>query len=428
MRDEEHVRKEILKLVREFYEIKYKNKKFIPGKTKIQYAGRVFDEKEMEIMVDSILEFWLSMGRYSEEFEKEFSEFLKIKHILVTNSGSSANLLAVSALCSNQLENRLKPRDEVIVPSCSFPTTINPIIQNNLVPVFVDADIKTLNMNLDEVEKAITDKTRMIMCLHNLGNPLDMKRIMEIAEENNLFVVEDSCDSLGSRFDRRFVGTFGDIGTFSFYPAHHVGMGGEGGAVATNKQQLKEILMSLRDWGRISTDDKARFENRIKNISYDRRYTYVNIGFNLKPTDVQVAMGIVQLRKFPEFMKRRKDNFYKLYEIFSRYDQYFVLPEAAKNSEPCWFVFPLTVKENRKFNREDIVSWLERNLIETRPILAGNITKQPAYLNVKFRTTGKLQNSDYIMRNSFFIGLYPGITDEMIDFIEEKLKEFFRGL
>lgn len=434
--DEENLKLQIFKLIKKFYELKHKEKKFVPGTTKIHYAGRVFDEKEIIAMTDSVLDFWLTLGKYTDKFEENFSKSLRIKHTILTNSGSSANLLAVSALCSQQFRDTLKPGDEVIIQATTFPTTLNPIIQNNLTPVLLDVNLGTYNIDVEKIEKAITDKTKLIMLAHTLGNPNEMDIIIELAEKYGLYVIEDACDALGSQYKNKYVGTFGDMGTFSFYPAHHISMG-EGGAVATDNSLLKTIVTSLRDWGRAcfcrwneknpNGACKKRFGWQLGTLpkGYDHRYTYTNIGYNLKPLDIQAAMGIEQLKKFPRFIESRKKNFKKLYEIFSRYKDYFILPESLPKSDPCWFAFPLTIKKNAKFDRNDLTSWLEKNKIETRVIFSGNIIHQPAYKNVKYKIFGELKNSDLIMNNSFFIGIYPGITDEMIGYIEQKIKEFF---
>ncbi|MBN2518225.1 MAG: lipopolysaccharide biosynthesis protein RfbH [Candidatus Altiarchaeota archaeon] len=435
----EQLKKEILKKVKEYYEQTHKTKRFVPGKDVIHYGGRVFDEKEMQAFVSSALDFWLTSGRETERFEKAFSSFLGAKEALLTNSGSSANLLAVSALCSPQMKDGLKPGDEVITPAVTFPTTLNPIIQNGLVPVFLDAGLETLNMETGLLEEAVSDKTRAMLIPHTLGNPNDMDLITKFAKANDLFLIEDACDALGSRWDGRLLGTFGHLSTFSFYPAHHITLG-EGGAVATSDFNTAVIVRSLRDWGRacvcpvcklnVDPDAKCdlRYDNNVKGLpdDYDRRYIYTNVGYNLKALDPQAAMGVEQLKKLPGFIKARKENFKRLYEAFSDYGDYFILPKALKKADPSWFAFPLTIRAESGLKRSEITSWYLEKKIEYRMLFAGNITRQPAYKDVKHRAVGDLKNSDYITENTFFLGIYPGIGREMLDYMVEKTREFMR--
>lgn len=437
--DKERLKKGIFEKIKEFYNLEHRNRRFVPGSSKIHFAGRVYDEKEMIAMVDSVLDFWLTLGEQNEKFERGFSEFLNSKHIILANSGSSANLLAVSALKSPQLEKRLKSGDEVITPAATFPTTFSPIIQNNLVPVLIDVEPGTYNIDAGKLKDALTENTRLLVIPHTLGNANEMDVIMEFAEEHGLFVVEDSCDALDSKYNGKKLGTFGDMGTFSFYPAHHITMG-EGGAVVTDDAKLDMILRSIRDWGRTCTTtcDKCEFSDKSTGYcrmrfstafegmpkDYDRRYVYTNIGYNLKPTDIQAAMGVEQLKKLEAFSRARNKNFRVLYEEFSRYEDCFILPRSLPKAEPCWFAFPLTVRDNAPFKRRDIVAWLERNKIETRLLFAGNITRQPAYRGTEYKIKGGLRNTDKIMRDSFFIGVYPGIGAEEINYMLEKIREF----
>ena len=425
----------VLRKVEEYYRKTHAAKPgFEPGKTKVPYAGRVYDEKEMAAMADSLLDFWLTLGRYNDAFEGEFAEHTGLKHIAVTNSGSSANLLSVSALMSWQFRKRLKPGDEAITPASTFPTTFNPILQNNLKPVLLDIELGTYNLKTEPLRKALSKRTRLIVVPHVLGNPNDMQYLKEFAGKNDLLLIEDCCDALGSKYRGRNVGTFGNLATYSFYPAHHITLG-EGGAVGTNDKQLSKIVTSLRDWGRdcyCRHDEKNplgacknRFGHMLGGKPYDHRYVYSNIGYNLKPLDLQCAMGVEQLKKLPDFIKARQRNFSILYEGFSRYSKYFVLPEATPKSEPSWFAFPLTVK-TKKFTRNDLTTWLERNMIMTRPLFAGNILKHPAYRGVKHRMVGGLKNTDIVMENTFFIGVYPGLTEEMLSYMLEKTREFMR--
>ena len=427
------MKKEILEKVKKFYKAE-KKEKFIPGKTAINYAGRIYDEKELVNLVDASLDFWLTAGKYAQEFEKEFARFLGIKYCLLTNSGSSANLLAISALTSPKLgEKRLKPGDEVITVACGFPTTLNPIIQNNLKPVFIDIDLGTYNIQSEKIEKAISKKTKAIFIAHTLGNPFDLDKILKTVKKHNLWLIEDNCDALGSKYGSagssqakwKYTGSFGHISTCSFYPAHHITMG-EGGAVLTNDPELKKIIASFRDWGRDcwcepGSDNtcKKRFSWKLGKLpfGYDHKYTYSHIGYNLKITDLQAAVGLAQLKKLPLFIKKRKENFALLYKFFKKYDKYFVLPETTKNSSPSWFGFPLLVKENAPFNRAEIVNYLEEKKIATRMLFGGNLTKQPAYKDVKYRTVDSLKNTDLVMNNLFWIGVYPGITKEKLNYM-----------
>ncbi len=419
------LRKQISGKVREFYNARQKDK-FIPGITRINYAGRVYDEKEIINLVDASLDFWLTAGRYARKFEKELAEFLGMKHCILTNSGSSANLLAVTALTSPLLKKRqLKSGDEVITTACGFPTTLNPIIQNNLVPVFIDVEPGTYNIDASKIEKAITKKTKAIFAAHTLGNPVDLDKILKIVRKHKLFLIEDNCDSLGSKYRGKYTGTFGHISTCSFYPAHHITMG-EGGAVLTNDLLLKRIVVSFRDWGRDCWCEPGhdntcgkRFSQRFGKLpyGYDHKYVYSHIGYSLRITDMQAAVGCAQLKKLNKFITARKRNFAYLYNHLREYEDYFVLPRAAINSEPSWFGFPILVKESAPFTRADIVNYLEKNKIATRMLFGGNLTKQPAYENTKYRTSGGLKNTNLVMSNLFWIGVYPGIIKSHLEFI-----------
>ncbi len=432
----EKVRKEILDKVAEFYRWRKSQESFIPDKSKVHYAGRVYDEKEMMSLVDASLDFWLTAGRFANRFEKEFAEFLGVKYCLLTNSGSSANLLAISALTSSKFgSRRLKPGDEIVTTACGFPTTLSPIIQNNLVPVFIDVDLGTYNIQVDKIEKAITEKTKAIFIAHTLGNPANLGKIMKIIKKYNLWFCEDNCDSLGSRYKGKYTGTFGHISTCSFYPAHHITMG-EGGAVLTNDPLLKKIILSFRDWGRDCWCEPGHDNTCEKRFSwqlgklpfgYDHKYIYSHIGYNLKVTDMQAAVGVEQLKKLPEFIEKRKENFKILYDGLRKYEKYFILPQATRNSEPSWFGFPILVREGTSFTRDETVKYLEENKIATRMLFGGNLTKQPAYENIKYRIFGPLENTDLVMNNLFWIGVYPGISQEEISFILNKIGKFMKG-
>ena len=433
MKTEKKIRKEIFDKVAELYKLRKSQENFVPGKTSINYAGRIYDEKEMINLVDASLDFWLTAGRYTKQFEKEFAEFLGVKYCLLTNSGSSANLLAVSTLTSPKLgEKRLKPGDEVITTACGFPTTLNPIIQNNLIPVFIDVDLGTYNIQVDEIEKAITSKTKAIFIAHTLGNPADLDKIMALVKKYDLWFIEDNCDALGSKYNGKYTGTYGHISTCSFYPAHHITMG-EGGAVLTNDPLLKKIIASFRDWGRDCWCEPGcdntcgkRFGWQLGKLppSYDHKYIYSHIGYNLKITDMQAAVGIEQLKKLPSFMEDRVKNFKFLFENLKKYEKYFIFPIVIKNSEPSWFGFPILIQEKAPFTRTDIVNYLEKNKIATRMLFGGNLLKQPAYQDIKYRIFGSLKNTDVVMNNLFWIGVYPGITEKKIEYIIKLFNKF----
>lgn len=435
--DEEKIREEIFEKIKSLYLLRKKDEKFIPGKTPVNYAGRIYDENEMISLVDSALDFWLTSGRYSEKFEKELADFVGVKYSLLTNSGSSANLLALSALTSPKLEEkRLQPGDEVITTACGFPTTLNPILQNNLTPVFVDVELGTYNINPDNLEQAISEKTKAIFIPHTLGNPADISRIKKIADEFDLWFIEDNCDALGSRYDNRYTGSYGHISTCSFYPAHHITMG-EGGAVLTDDPLLKKIIASFRDWGRDCWCEPGRdnscgnrFNQKFGELpfGYDHKYVYSHIGYNLKVTDMQAAIGTEQLKKLPDFIAKRKENFKHLYLALKKYEQYIVLPETKEKSDPSWFGFPILVKENAPFTRNDIVGYLEKNRIATRMLFGGNLLRQPAYLDINSRTFGSLDNTDAVMNNLFWIGVYPGIDIDKMNYVTGKIFEFFDNI
>ena len=432
---ERKYREEIFRKIIEFYKLTKKKKKFIPGKDKINYAGRVYDEKEMINLVDASLDFWLTAGRFARQFEEELAKFLGIKYCLLTNSGSSANLLAISALTSPLLkEKQLVPGDEVITTACGFPTTVNPIIQNNLVPVFVDVKLGSYNIDPNRIERAISRRTKAIFIAHTLGNPVDLDKIMKIVKKYNLWFIEDNCDALGSKYKDKFTGSFGSIATCSFYPAHHITTG-EGGAVLTNDSLLKRIIISFRDWGRdcwcppgCDNTCGKRFGWQLGKLpyGYDHKYIYSHIGYNLKITDMQAAVGVAQLKKLPRFIKAREKNFQYLYDIFKRYKKYFVLPKWSKKAKPSWFGFPLLVKKSAPFTRDEIVRYLEKNKIATRMLFGGNLLRQPAYQGIKCKVVDDLKNTDLVMNNLFWIGVYPGLTSSMLRYIEKVIYNFFK--
>jgi len=433
---EKILRLEILNQVDNFYHLFHKKINQIDfRKNGISYGGRVYDEREMKNLVDASLDFWLTAGRFNKQFEKEFAEFIGVRYALLTNSGSSANLLAFSALTSPKLgEKRIMSGDEVITVAAGFPTTVTPMVQNGAVPVFLDVDLGTYNILAERIEEAITPKTKAIMIAHTMGNPFNLEKVMEIAKKYNLWVVEDNCDALGSRYNGKLTGTFGHIATSSFYPPHHMTMG-EGGAVYTNDPQLKMIIESFRDWGRdcwcpSGCDDtcKKRFGWQLGTLpqGYDHKYTYSHIGYNLRVTDMQAAVGVEQLKKVPQFTEARKNNFNRLLSGLHDLNEYFILPRATENSDPSWFGFILTLKDGVHFTKNEIVNYLESNKIQTRMLFAGNLTRQPAFQGVNYRIHGDLTNTDKILNDTFLVGVYPGLTNEMIDYVIEKIHTFVR--
>ncbi|EAH5312572.1 TPA: lipopolysaccharide biosynthesis protein RfbH [Campylobacter coli] len=432
------LKQDILNKVKEYYKLYHANKQtqFIEGKTKINYAGRIFDEKEMENLVDSSLDFWLTAGKYTEQFEKNLANFLGVKWAFLVNSGSSANLLAFYALTSPLLKERqIKRGDEVITVAAGFPTTIAPVVQYGAVPVFVDMELRFANVDVTQLEKALSSRTKAIMIAHSLGNPFNIKAIKEFCDKNNLWLIEDNCDALGSKYDNKYTGTWGDIGTSSFYPAHHITMG-EGGAVYTNNLLLKKIILSMRDWGRDcwckgGKDNTCgcRFTQQFGSLpkGYDHKYVYSHFGFNLKATDMQAAIGCAQLKKLPEFIEKRQKNYQELYNGLKNLSE-FHLVETQPNSQPSWFGFMITLKDSVKFTRNEITSFLEECNIQTRTLFAGNIIRHPAFdvleKDKDYRVVGNLEVTEKIMNDSFWIGVYPGMSEEMIEYMICRIQEF----
>lgn len=434
LNDATDARTEIFNKVKEIFR-QSRSGPFIPGETYIQCAGRIYDECEIISLIDASLDFWLTHGRYTEQFEKDLAAFLGVKHCLLTNSGSSANLLAISALTSPKLgEKRLTVGDEVITTACGFPTTLNPILQNNLVPVFIDVEPRTYNIQVDRIKEALSDKTKAIFIPHTLGNPADLGKIIEIVLQFDLWFIEDNCDALGSRYQGKYTGTFGHISTCSFYPAHHITMG-EGGAVLTSDPLLLKIIRSFRDWGRdcwcgpgSDNSCKKRFGWQLGNLPYgfDHKYIYSHIGYNLKATEMQAAIGVEQLKKVPGFIQKRKENFAKLSNGLKKYEDFLVLPQPTKQSDPSWFGFPIMIREDAPFIRRDIVSFFEEQKIATRMLFGGNLLKQPAYSDISYRLAGSLENTDCVMNNLFWIGVYPGIGEEQNIYILKTFREFLQ--
>ena len=429
-------RQDILALVREYYQERFANKKFNPESDLVHYAGRVFDENELVNLVDSSLDFFLTANRYAEEFESSFAEYFGISNAILVNSGSSANLVAMTTLTSPKLgERQLKPGDEVITVAAGFPTTLAPILQNQLVPVFVDVNYGDYTAIPQQLEAAISEKTRAIFMAHTLGVPFDLNVVMKLAEKYNLWVIEDNCDALGSRYNGQLTGTFGHLATVSFYPAHHITMG-EGGCVITNDDDLARIARSIRDWGRDcycsggeNNTCGKRFGQQFGSLphGYDHKYVYSHIGYNLKVTDMQAAIGCAQLAKLPDFIEKRKQNHAALDAILQPYTDKLILHSAPKNSDPSWFCYVITVKENAGFSRNELTRFLEANRIETRNLFSGNLLRHPAFENINCRVVGSLENTDGIMNNTFFIGVYPGLTQNHISYIQSVFDRFFKG-
>jgi CDP-6-deoxy-D-xylo-4-hexulose-3-dehydrase len=399
----------------------------------VPVSGKVFDQEELVKLVDSSLDFWLTTGRYATEFEQRFAEWMGVKHCLLVNSGSSANLVALSTLTSPKLGNKqLKPGDEVITVAAGFPTTVNPIFQNQLVPVFLDIQLPSYDIDINQLEAALSDRTRAIMIAHTLGNPFNLEVVMAFAEKYNLWVIEDNCDAVGSLYQDCKTGSFGHLSTVSFYPAHHLTMG-EGGAVLTSDSRLKKIAESFRDWGRdcwcppgIDNTCHKRYDWQLGDLpfGYDHKYTYSHVGFNLKMTDMQAAVGCAQLDKLPDFVVKRRQNFEYLHRNLQDLQDFLLLPEPAANSEPSWFGFLLSVKKNAPFTRNQLVQHLEGKRIGSRLLFGGNLVRQPAYKDLNFRVIGDLSNTDYVMENAFWIGLYPGLTLEMLDYVLSVIHQF----
>jgi CDP-6-deoxy-D-xylo-4-hexulose-3-dehydrase len=440
MTQQELLKQEILAKTKEYYELVHKptqDKKFVAGKSRVNYAGRVFDEKEMVNLVDSSLDFWLTYGNYSKTFEKKLADYLGVRWAFLVNSGSSANLLAFYTLTSPLLGDRqVKRGDEVITVAAGFPTTVAPIVQYGAVPVFVDMELTHFNIDVNELEKALSPKTKAIMIAHTLGNPFNLRAVKEFCDKHNLWLIEDNCDALGSTYEGKPTGTWGDIGTSSFYPPHHMTMG-EGGATYTDNPLLKKIMLSMRDWGRdcwcesgIDNTCGCRFSQSFGTLpkGYDHKYVYSHFGFNLKVSDMQAAIGVAQLEKFPSFVEKRKENFAKLHDGLKDLDA-LVLNIATPNSDPSWFGFMITLKEGVKFSRNQLVEHLENANIQTRNLFAGNMLRHPMFDSMvrdgDYRVIGDLPNTDKIMNDSFWIGLYPGMGDEAIQYMIKSIKSFF---
>lgn len=436
--DEQKAREEIKKLVGEYYSrFVKKNVSFAEG-DRISYAARVFDEKEIQSLADAMLDFWLTTGRFAEQFEKDFAKFLGVKFAHLVNSGSSANLLAFAVLTAHELgERRIKRGDEVITVACAFPTTVTPILQYGTVPVFVDVTVPQYNVDITRLEAALSSKTKAVMLAHTLGNPFNIKAVKEFCDKHNLWLIEDNCDSLGSRYTidgtTKYTGTWGDIGTGSFYPPHHITMG-EGGCVFTDNPQLHRLILSFRDWGRDCVCPSGhdnfcghRYDGQFGELpkGYDHKYVYSHFGYNLKATDMQAAIGVEQLKKLPEFIERRKNNWNKLRTLLDSASDKLILPEAAPDSDPSWFGFLISVRPESGIKRDNVTKYLEAHNIQTRLLFSGNLTKHPCFDSIRgtepYRIVGDLENTDFVMNNSFWVGVYPGMTDAMLEYMAENI-------
>jgi CDP-6-deoxy-D-xylo-4-hexulose-3-dehydrase len=431
------LRQEILQKVAEYYHMAHGSAPFVPGETFVNYGGRVYDEHELQNAVNAVLDFWLTDGPQVAEFSERLARFVGLDHMLTVNSGSSANLVAMTTLCSQRLAHPLQPGDEVITPAATFPTVVATIVQNDLVPVFVDCKVGTYNLDVDLLPAACSDRTRAIFVPHILGNPVEMDRVLEVAQAHDLYVVEDACDALGSRYNGKYCGTFGHLSTFSFYPAHHITTG-EGGAVGTQDRQLYKIAHAVRDWGRDCWCDHEsdrqgecgqRFEWHIPGLGepYDHRYYFTEIGYNLKMTEVSAAIGVAQIDKLADFIAAREHNFQVLYEGLKSYERYLVLPVWSAKAEPAWFAFTLAVREDAPFTRYELNQYLQERKVETRYLFAGNILRQPAYRHIPHRIATPLTETDHVLKRALFIGTYPGMDADRLGYMLQVFEDFFKS-
>lgn len=432
---EDMSREQILQSVREYHAEAFPAREFVPGETPVPVSGKVFDADEVTALVDSSLDFWLTTGRFAQQLERRLARFLKLRHAILVNSGSSANLVALSSLTSPKHGDRaLRPGDEVLTVAAGFPTTVNPIVQNRLVPVFVDVVLETGNVDVEALAAAVGPRTRAIMLAHTLGNPFDLGAVTALARKHDLWLVEDNCDALGSRYDGQLTGRFGDLATCSFYPAHHITTG-EGGAVFTNRAIHKVPVESFRDWGRDCWCEPGkdntcgkRFGHQLGTLpfGYDHKYTYSHVGYNLKMTDMSAAVGLAQMDKLDGFIAARKENWRRLREGLEPFEDVLMLPEPTPGSDPSWFGFVVHVRPDAPFTRNELVEHLNAHLIGTRLVFAGNLTRQPAYQGVEYRVVGELSNTDQVMNQALWLGVFPGLTPEMIDYVIETVGAFVR--
>lgn len=432
----DELRAGILEKVSEYYAAAFPEREFVPGETPVPISGKVFDAVEIQFLVDAGLDFWLTTGRYAEQFESEFAQVFGLRYALLTNSGSSANLLALSCLTSPSLKAKaLKPGDEVITVAAGFPTTLNPIIQNGLVPVLVDVDVPTYNVDTTQLEEALSERTRAVIFAHTLGNPYNVAGVSDFVKKHDLWWVEDCCDAVGATYKNKPVGTFGDLATVSFYPAHHITMG-EGGCVLTDRPALKTLIESFRDWGRdcwcvpgAANTCGKRFDWQLGDLphGYDHKYTYSHVGYNLKLTDMQAAVGVAQLQKLPAFIEARRKNFRFLFEELKDLQEFFILPAATAESDPSWFGFPLAIKPDAPFTRDYVLRYLDERKIATRLLFGGNLLRQPAYQGIQHRKVGDLRNSDFVMNQVLWMGVWPGLSKEMLTFVVETLHRMVKN-
>ena len=435
----EELRKDILKLTSEYFDIAHKEKKFIPGESFIAASSKVLDKNDLNNLVDSSLDLWLTAGRYADEFEKKLPKKFGTKFASSTVSGSAANLLAFSALTSDYFgKKKIKDGDEVITVAAGFPTTVAPIIHNRCIPVYLDVDLETCNIKTEYLEKALTKKTKAVFLAHTLGNPFDLDVIGKFCKDNDLYLIEDCCDAFGSKFDGKTVGSFGNFASLSFYPAHHITTG-EGGAVLYNDYKMKRIVESFRDWGRdcwcqtgMNNTCGKRYSWKLGELpkGYDHKFVYSHVGYNMKITDIQAALGCSQLEKVDGFIQKRKDNFSYIMKRFldENLDKYFILPQAHPKADPSWYGFLLTIKNNKKINRNELLIYLNSKKILTRLLFAGNLTKQPGYMNKKHKIVGDLKNTDKIMSDTFWVGVWPGLNKKHLDYIVEEIKKYIEQI
>ena len=432
----DNIKKQIFNLAAQFYQASYPLKEFNPGVDYIPVSGKVIDSYELINSIDAALDMWLTSGRHALKFERDLAKFMNVRHAILCNSGSSANLLAITSLTSHKLgDKKLVPGNEIITVAAGFPTTVNPIIQNNLIPVFIDTELGHYNPSIAAIEEAIGPDTRGIFIAHTLGNPYDAVEVRKLAQANNIWLIEDNCDALGSTINGELTGTFGDLSTLSMYPAHHITTG-EGGAVFTSDPMLKVIVESYREWGRDCWCEPGkdntcgkRFEWQFEQLpfGYDHKYVYSHIGYNLKMTDFQASIGNAQLEKLPFFTEKRKNNFTYLHKKMKSLEEHFILPQSLPNSTPSWFGYPITLRNKCKFSRRDITTFLEQSKIGTRLLFGGNLLRQPAYFNINHRQIGNLENTNTIAENTFWIGIYPGITQEMLDYVYDSVYKFINS-
>lgn len=436
MKPADQLRQQIFELTRKYFTEEFPTQRFVPGETPVPVSGRVFDADDLVRLLDASLDFWLTTGRFADQFEREFARFFGLRHAILVNSGSSANLLAISCLTSPKLGDRqLKPGDEVITAAAGFPTTVNPILQNGLAPVFVDVTVPTYNVDVAQLEAALSDRTKAIILAHTLGNPFDLAAVTAFARKHNLWLIEDCCDAVGATYQGQKAGTFGDLATVSFYPAHHITMG-EGGCVLTDQPLLKTLVESFRDWGRDCWCDPGkantcgkRFDWQLGELpqGYDHKYIYSHIGYNLKVTDMQAAVGLSQLEKLPAFIEKRRENFKTLHNALTDLQDVLILPEATPGSDPSWFGFPIALRTDAPVSRNHVISFLEERKVATRLLFGGNLTRQPAYQDRTFRIAADLKNSDFVMNQVFWVGVYPGLTASHLEFMAKTLHEAVRA-